>query len=186
MINAKKLLLLLPFCLLLQGCAIVMSSTLPVARPPERLNDGLTQQQVDRMYGAPIAAGMSAGGAEYVEQIQFVNGTPIGRKVMRIVAHSVLDALTCFIWELPGTFIEAAHADYPEETYFVIYDAANRVVRAVPADSPEGQQLAALPWASKGIDLWTEELEGVNRVPTADRRLPAERLAPAPAAPAAK
>lgn len=141
--SLKALLLILPACLLLQGCAIMMSSTLPVARPPERLNDGLTQQQVDRMYGAPIAAGMSAGGAEYVEQIQFVNGTPIGRKVMRIVAHSVLDALTCFIWELPGTFIEAAHSEYPEETYFVIYDAANRVVRAVPADSPEGQQLAA-------------------------------------------
>lgn len=147
-----------------------MSSTLPVERAPERLVEGMTQARVDRTYGAPIAAGMCAENKEYIEQIQFVDGTPVGWKIARIHIHSILDSWTLFLWELPGTLIEACYADYPEHIYFVIYDDENCVVRKVAFDSPEGQRLAQLPWASKGIDLWGE-CDGVNRVPTKDRRV---------------
>lgn len=157
-------------CGSLSGCAIIMSSTLPVERSPDRLVEGMTQVRVDRTYGAPIAAGMSADNAEYIEQIQFVDGTPVGWKIARIHIHSILDACTLFLWELPGTIIESCNSDYPEYIYFVIYDDENRVVRKVAFDSPEGQQLAQLPWASRGIDLW-EECDGVNTTPPPNRRV---------------
>lgn len=156
-------------CCALSGCSILMSSTLPVERSPERLVEGMTQARVDRTYGAPIAAGMSADNKEYIEQIQFVDGTPVGWKIARIHIHSILDALTCFLWEIPGTIIECNYSDYPEYTYFVVYDDNNCVVRTIPFTSPEGQALAKLPWASQGIDLW-EECDGINTTPPANRR----------------
>ncbi|MDO5462803.1 MAG: hypothetical protein Q4F99_04905 [bacterium] len=158
-------------CCSFSGCAIIMSSTLPVERSPERLVAGMSQERVDRTYGAPIATGMSADNKEYIEQIQFIDGTPVGWKIARIHIHSFLDSWTFFLWEIPGTIIEMCNDDYSEYTYFVIYDDEDNVVRKVPLNSPEGCTLSALPWASKEIDLW-EKCDGVNTTPPKHRRQP--------------
>lgn len=170
---SKRLLFILPFCLAFQGCAIIMSSNLPVARPPEKLDDRIHQDVVDQTYGAPLAAGMSEDGTEYIEQIQFIDGVPMGWKIARIITHSVLDAATYFIWEIPGTIIETANSSYPEYAYFVIYDSENYVVRTIPYDSYEGERLAQLPWASPKVDL-EGDYDGVNRIPTASRLYPGD------------
>lgn len=171
---SKRLLLILPFCLAFQGCAIIMSANLPVARSPEKLNNKIHQNVVDETYGAPIAAGMSKNGTEYIEQIQFIDGVPIKWKITRIITHSLLDAITYFIWEIPGTYIETSHSNYPEYTYFVIYDSDNYVVRTVPYDSHEGQQLAKLPWASPKVNLKEDYDNGVNHIPTINRLYPGD------------
>lgn len=160
-------------CLLLQGCSIIMASQLPASRPPEELRRGLLQSAVDGRYGAPIAAGLSEDKEEYIEQIQFVDGTSAGVKTTRIVMHALLDTCTFFLWEIPGTLIESS-MDYPEYTYFVVYDSYNKVVDAIPLEEGDGQKCAALPWALPGgINL--ESVGGVNRYPTRDRLAPKER-----------
>ena len=141
---------LLMFCLFVSlllgsGCAIVMSATLPIARPPKDLVQGMTMQEVDRVYGFPVAAGAFENG--HVEQLQFVDGVPIGWKVARFCIHTALDCCTYCIWELLGTPLEMANRDFKTYVYFVIYDADDKVVRTVDAASPEGRRLAALPWA---------------------------------------
>ena len=136
---------------LLSGCAIVMASKLPIARPPSRLSPGVERAFVDRNYGYPIAGGLSEDG-EYVEELQFVDGVPIGWKVARFCIHSVLDACTYCIWELLGTPIELANMNYPTYVYYVVYDSEGKVVSAVPADSEEGRAFAKLPWSSPPVD----------------------------------
>lgn len=131
--------------LLWSGCAIMMSAKLPIARPPQNLVQGMTMQEVDRAYGFPIAAGTFENG--HVEQLQFVDGVPIGWKVARFCIHTALDCCTYCIWELVGTPLEMANRDFKTYVYFVIYDADDKVVRTVDAASPEGRRLAALPWA---------------------------------------
>lgn len=131
--------------LLWSGCAIVMSSTLPIARPPKNIVQGMSMREVDRAYGFPVAAGELESG--HIEQLQFIDGVPIGWKVARFCIHTVLDGCTYCLWELLGTPIEMANRDFTTYVYFVIYDADGKVVRTVDAASPEGRRLAALPWA---------------------------------------
>ena len=169
----RLLLLLVPLTLLFQGCAILMASGLPTARSPEHLTPGKTQAAIDLFYGCPIAAGYSDDGLEYIEQIQFIDGCPIGWKVARICIHSVLDACTYFLWEIPGFIIEASNFYYPEHTYFLVYNANNELVRAIPLHSPEGQTLANLPWASESVNL--RAMKGINRTPTPQRIAPGLR-----------
>ena len=136
---------------LLSGCAIVMASKLPIARPPNRLAPGVERAFVDRNYGYPVAGGLSEDG-ECVEQLQFVDGVPIGWKVARFCTHTVLDICTYGIWELLGTPIELANMNYPTYIYYVLYDSEGRIVKAVPADSEEGRAFSRLPWSSPYVD----------------------------------
>lgn len=146
----KKLsfLAFLPF---LGGCAIVMASKLPIARPPENLQPGLDRRYVDSHYGFPIAGGKSADGYD-VEELQFIDGVPIGWKVARFCIHTFLDACTYCLWEFIGTPIELANMSYPTYVYYVIYDENGKLVRAVSSESEEGGRLALLPWSKPFVD----------------------------------
>jgi hypothetical protein len=167
-------LFLLPMMLLSQGCAMFMACDLPVARPPEALVQGVSQARVDHIYGSPIAAGMSADNTEYIEQVEFVDGVPMGWKFARIFIHVGLDVNTFFLWEIPGTIIESCNATYPEYTYYLVYDKDNTLVRAIPADSEEGAAISKLPWVNHSFKLW-EDCDGVNRTPSALRLTPEQR-----------
>ena len=170
---AKPFVFLLPLCAFLQGCATILATQLPVARPPEELVSGVTQARVDYVYGAPIAAGMSADNREYVEQVKFVDGVRVGWKITRICVHVWLDLNTFFIWEVPGTLYESLQS-YPEYVYFLVYDKENQLVRAVPADSPEGEAFMNLPWAVQSFDLW-RDCDGINVTPSPLRLAPEMR-----------
>lgn len=155
---------------LVSGCSIFMSARLPLARPPDGIVPGKTQQEIDAVYGHPVAVGMSADGKEYVEQIQFVDGIRMRWKVLRVVAHCLCDDLTIFLWEFIGTPIEMMNADYPEYVYYVVYDEQDRVVRSVAQDSPEGKRLASLPWTSPRLPPQpTNRKATVRRIPVSER-----------------
>jgi hypothetical protein len=166
-------LVLLPVLLLCQGCAMKMACNLPVARPPEKLVPGIAQSRVDRIYGAPIAAGMGNDQQTYIEQVKFIDGVPMGWKFARIFIHVGLDLNTFFIWELPGTIIESRYAIYPEHTYFLVYDKENLLVRAIPETSLEGADIAKLSWVKHSFNL--KECNGVNREVTPLRLAPEQR-----------
>lgn len=131
---------------LLGGCSIIMASKLPIARPPEKLVEGVDRDFVDGHYGYPLAIGKNDAGL-YTEQIQFIDGTPIGWKIARCCIHGGLDACTWFLWEFIGTPIELCNMKYPIYVYFVIYDENNQIVRTVNADTPEGKKYMALDWS---------------------------------------
>ena len=134
--------------LLLNGCSIIKAATQPRSRPPEAIVPGITQASIDKIYGEPMAVGMSADGKEYIEQLQFVDGIPLGWKIGRIAVHSILDGCTFFLWELVGFPIEVINSDHPEYIYYVVYDDNDNVIRAIPQDSEEGLRLATLPWSA--------------------------------------
>ena len=131
---------------LLGGCSIIMASKLPIARPPEKLVEGVERAFVDGHYGYPLAIGKNGAGL-YTEQIQFIDGTPVGWKIARCCIHGGLDACTYFLWEFIGTPIELCNMKYPVYVYFVIYDENNRIIRTVNADTPEGKKYMALDWS---------------------------------------
>lgn len=160
--------------LLLAGCSIIKAARQPLDRPPEKIIPGRTQKSVDRIYGYPVAVGMSADGKEYVEQLQFVDGIPWGWKIGRIVAHSVLDGCTYFLWEFIGFPIELINSDYPEYIYYVVYDDNNNVIKAVSQDSVEGRKYATLPWS-----VSRQKYVHVNRRKTVERLSLKERIAAA-------
>lgn len=128
-----------------------MAAKLPVARPPSELSQGQTMAYVDRRFGYPIAMGDDADGY-HVEQLQFVNGIPVGWKVARFCMHGVLDACTYCLWELVGTPLELASRNYKTEVFYVVYDEEGKIVRSVSADSAEGAQFAHLNWSKPFID----------------------------------
>ncbi len=136
---------------LLSGCSIVMSSKLPIDRPPEELTAGVSMAYVDHRFGYPIACGLDSGG-NYAEQIQFIDGIPIGWKVARFCTHGVLDAATYFLWEFIGTPLELYYSDYPTYVYYVIYDSDGKIVRAVDAQTPEGREYSKLQWTLPFVD----------------------------------
>lgn len=154
----------------IQGCAIIMATKLPLDRDPEELVSGRIQGSIDRKYGYPVAAGMSADGREYIEQVQFVDGIHMHWKVTRIVTHAVLDDLTIFLWEFIGTPIELCCDDYPEYVYYLVYDDKNRLVRKIDRNSPEGEELAKLKWSAPILPT-----SNINRPPTVYRIPPEER-----------
>lgn len=160
--------------LLLAGCSIIKAARQPLDRPPEKIIPGRTQKSVDRIYGYPVAVGMSADGKEYVEQLQFVDGIPWGWKITRIVVHSVLDSCTYFLWEFIGFPIELINSDYPEYIYYVVYDDNNNVIKAVSQDSIEGRKYATLPWS-----VPRQKYVHVNRGETVERLSLKERIAAA-------
>lgn len=131
---------------LLGGCSIIMASRLPISRPPEKLVEGVERAFVDGHYGYPLAIDRNDAGL-YTEQIQFIDGTPVGWKIARCCIHGGLDACTYFLWEFIGTPIELCNMKYPVYVYFVIYDENNRIIRTVNADTPEGKKYMALDWS---------------------------------------
>jgi hypothetical protein len=86
------------------------------------------------------------------EQIQFIDGIPIGWKVVRFCTHGVLDAATYFLWEFIGTPLELYYSDYPTYVYYVIYDSDGKIVRAVDAQTPEGREYSKLQWTLPFVD----------------------------------
>ena len=153
--------------LAVQGCSIILASTLPLSRPPGKLLPGKPQEEVDRQYGRPIAAGMSPGGL-YIEQVQFVDGVTVGTKVFCICLNSFADALTLFFWEPFGTIAEASSRNFTEYVFYIVYNEQNQIVRVVPENSEEGHYFALLSWASPRIR------NGMQR-PVARRLAPYER-----------
>ena len=145
------------------GCSIYMAAHLPIERSPEKLTAGKDRQWVDRTYGYPLATGVLQSG-DQIEQIQFINGTPIGWKVARICTHGTLDALTYCLWELIGTPIELTHSDYPTHLYYVIYDADNKIVRAVDGASEEGVKISKMDWSIPFVDGLKVNLDDKVRV----------------------
>jgi hypothetical protein len=159
---------------LLTGCSIIKAARQPLDRPPEDIVPGRTQASMDKIYGHPVAVGMSADGKEYIEQLQFVDGIPWGWKIGRIAAHSILDGCTYFLWEFIGFPIELINSDYPEYIYYVVYDDNNNVIKAVSQDSVEGRKYATLPWS-----VPRQEYVHVNRRKTVERLSLEERIAAA-------
>lgn len=133
------------------GCSVYMSATLPIARPVEYLQPGSYMGDIDGKFGYPIAAGEDFDGV-YSEQIQFIDGVPIGWKVFRFCAHTTCDALTYCLWEFVGTPIELMNNDYPIYTYYLVYDDQGKLIRAVPGDSEEGRKFATLKWTVPYIE----------------------------------
>ena len=160
--------------LILTGCSIIKAARQPLDRPPEKIIPGRTQKSIDRIYGCPVAVGMSEDGKEYIEQLQFVDGIPCGWKITRIVVHSVLDSCTWFLWEFVGFPIELLNSDYPEYIYYVVYDDNNNVIKAVSQDSVEGHKYASLPWSAP-----RQKYVHVNRPKTVERLSLEERIAAA-------
>ena len=143
--------------LLLNGCSIIKAASQPQSRPPEAIVPGLTQASMDKIYGQPVSVGMSADGKEYIEQLQFVDGIPLGWKIGRIATHTILDGCTFFLWELIGFPIEVINSDHPEYIYYVVYDDNDNVIRAIPLDSEEGLRLATLPWSASKQECYEGE-----------------------------
>lgn len=162
---------LLGIILLLQGCSIITASMQPLSRPPEKLNEGSYRDWVDNKYGYPIATGFTADGTEYVEQIQFVDGVPMGWKVFRIVLHSVADNLTYFLWEFIGFPMELALGSHPEYVYYLVYDENDQLVRKIPEESMEGRSLSKLEWSSPRLPR-----ERWGRAPSVSRMTLDERM----------
>lgn len=133
------------------GCSVYMSATLPIARSVEYLQPGCYMGDVDRKFGYPIAVGEDFNG-DHSEQIQFIDGVPIGWKVFRFCAHSTCDALTYCLWEFVGTPIELVNRDFPTYTYYLVYDNQDRLIRAIPENSEEGRRFSTLKWTVPNID----------------------------------
>ena len=74
----KNIVISLIGLLLLNGCSIIKAARQPLDRPPEAIVPGRTQTSMDKIYGQPVAVGMSADGKDYIEQLQFVDGIPWG------------------------------------------------------------------------------------------------------------
>lgn len=134
--------------LLFQGCSIIQSASQPLSHSPENIQIGCHRDWVDSNYGYPIATGFTEDGTEYVEQIQFVDGTPIGWKVFRITLHSVADTFTCFLWEFIGFPMEVALSNHSEYVYYLVYDERNHLVRKMAEDTEEGRLISKLAWTS--------------------------------------
>ena len=132
----------------------------------------MSRDSVDRIYGHPVAVGLSSDGKDYIEQIQFVDGVPWGWKIGRIVVHCALDNWTFFLWEFVGFPFELLNSEYPEYVYYVIYDDSNNVVKVIPQDSPEGRKIAALPWSAP-----RQEYYAYARKPTVNRPSLEDRIA---------
>lgn len=162
---------LLGIILLLQGCSIITASRQPLSRPPEELIEGSSRDWVDNKYGYPIATGFTADGTEYVEQIQFVDGVPMGWKVFRIVLHSVADNFTYFLWEFIGFPMELALGNHPEYVYYLVYDENDQLVRKIPEESIEGRSLSKLEWSSPRLPT-----ERWGRAPSVSRMTLDERM----------
>lgn len=167
-----RVIYLLGIILLLQGCAIITASMQPLSRPPEKLIEGSHRDWVDNKYGYPIATGFTADGTEYVEQIQFVDGIPMGDKVCRIVLHSVADGLTYFLWEFIGFPLELALGGHPEYVYYLVYDENDQLVRKIPEETIEGMSLSKLEWSSPRLPT-----ERWRRAPSVSRMTLDERMA---------
>lgn len=150
---AKRMLpaLLMMAAAVTSGCAIVMASKLPIARPPSQLTPYVDREFVDHHYGFPVAIGISKRG-NYTEQIQFIDGVSIGEKTARYCIHGALDALSYCIWEVVGTPYEMLNSDFKTYVYFIEYDSENRIISAVDADSPDGADYKDLPWAKPMIE----------------------------------
>ena len=134
---------------------MIMAGHLPDARPPEEIRVGLNRAFIDRNYGFPIAFNVDDSGC-VVEQIQFVDGVSKESKQSRIVLHGALDYCTFCIWELVATPFElcAWAIGYPTYVYFLEFDENERLVRAVNADSAEGQRYLEQAWTipiEKGV-----------------------------------
>ena len=170
----KNIVISLIGLLLLNGCSIIKAARQPLDRPPEAIVPGRTQTSMDKIYGQPVAVGMSADGKDYIEQLQFVDGIPWGWKIGRIVAHSILDGCTFFLWEFVGFPIELINSGYPEYIYYVVYDDNNNVIKAVSQDSVEGRKYATLPWS-----VPRQKYVHVNRRKTVERLSLEERIAAA-------
>lgn len=148
---AKRMLPALLMMVASSGCAIVMASKLPIARPPAQLAPDVDREFVDHHYGFPVAIGISKQG-NYTEQIQFIDGVSIGEKTARYCIHGALDALSYCIWEVVGTPYEMMNSDFKTYVYFIEYDSENRIISAVDADSPAGADYKDLPWAKPMIE----------------------------------
>lgn len=162
---------LLASVVLAQGCSIISSSMQPPSRPPEEIVEGCERDWVDHNYGFPIATGFTADGTEYVEQIQFVDGVPMGWKVFRIVLHSVADTFTYFLWEFIGFPMELALDSHPEYVYYLVYDENDQLVRKIPEESIEGISLSKLEWSSPRLPT-----ERWGRAPSVSRMTLDERM----------
>jgi hypothetical protein len=166
--------------LLLNGCSIIKAASQPRSRPPEAIVPGITQASIDKIYGEPMAVGMSADGKEYIEQLQFVDGIPLGWKIGRIAVHSILDGCTFFLWELIGFPIEVINSDHPEYVYYIVYDDNDNVIRAIPQDSEEGLRLATLPWSASKQECYEGDSRfRVKRLRLEERIAAAEEIAKA-------
>ena len=163
--------------LLLNGCSIIRAASQPRSRPPEAIVPGITQASIDKIYGEPMAVGMSADGKEYIEQLQFVDGIPLGWKIGRIAVHTILDGCTFFLWELIGFPIEVIYSEHPEYIYYVVYDDSDNVIRAISQDSEEGLRLARLPWSATNQGCYEgDSRPRVRRLRLEERIAAAEKI----------
>ena len=144
-IGVISLSLLLP---LLSGCAILMSSHLPLERSPAGLCAGVRRCDVDRGYGFPVAAAVTDEKGEVVEKIHFVDGVPKANRDTRMIVHGTLDYCTFCLWELVGTPFElcAMAIGHPKYVYYIVYDADGKIVKAVDGATEEGKMYQSLSW----------------------------------------
>ena len=137
------------FMVLISGCAIICALAGPDSAPPDGLKKGVTQREVDTIYGYPVAVGMSTDGSEYVEQVQFIDGSTPEAKLFRFLIYAICDAGTYMFTELLFFPIEMSiQEQHGRYVYFIVYDDENKIVRAMDIDSSEGRMLYALPWAA--------------------------------------
>ena len=148
------------FSFLFGGCAVFLADNLPTARPPDKIctrdnRNSSDRDRIDRDYGYPIAFKVEDNG-HVMEQIQFADGVSENTKRSRICLHYVLDYCTICLWELVATPFELCTwaIGYPTYVYFLEFDTNGKLVRAVNADSAEGQGYRKQPWTipvEKGV-----------------------------------
>jgi hypothetical protein len=107
----------------LSGCSIVMALSGHQEPNFEAFDVGSTRRQVEIQLGGPVASETLANGTRLEIYRYEMGNSPNGH---RALMNFYIDLVTIFLYELPGTIIEA-RMGYWEESK-ILYDRDDRVL----------------------------------------------------------
>lgn len=123
----KNLALLLAI-VCLTGCSVVMATQQPDRKDLGFLTAGTPKERVDAELGAPVSYRENEDGTS-LAVYKFKQGYSKGAKAGRAFFHGAADVLTCGLWEVVGTPVEAV-ATGTDTTVTIVFDAADKVQTA--------------------------------------------------------
>ena len=114
------------------GCAIMMSAMSPTEKPHIIKKEYCNEYKLDALYDSSFRKQINNN--IIIKEYNWETGHPLSIKCGRILGHTILDSLTCFIWEIIGTPMELAFiATYDNYSYYVIFEN-DKIIKMFDSD----------------------------------------------------
>ena len=126
----------------------MMSAMSPTEKPHIIKKEYCNEYKLDALYDSSFRKQINNN--IIIKEYNWETGHPLSIKCGRILGHTILDSLTCFIWEIIGTPMELAFiATYDNYAYYVIFEN-DKIIKLFDSDK----------YNLSDVEKWIKENKG--------------------------